>query len=147
MSFFGFVYEEIDFIPNYFTTSPIDARTQWNNFHSLTNPAYYHILPSIIAIFSIVVVWFYKQHLLKRQIKKLKTASIIIVLINILTGIAVTQINDKLFFELPIENAATVINLAITWAILNFIRLFLTAICIIVLVKMFSINLIIDNQN
>lgn len=141
MSLFGFVYEGIDFIPNYFGTSPIEAKMQWNNFHSITNPAYYHIPPSAIAIVAIIMIWFYRRHLLTQNIRKLKTVSILIVLINILTGIAVTQINDKLYFEMPIEHSETVKNLAITWAILNFIRLVLTALCTITLVKMFSIKL------
>lgn len=145
MSFFGFVYEEIDFIPNYFSKTPMEAKIQWNSFHSLTNPAYYHIPPSIIAIFSIAIIWFYNQLLSNRQIRILKTVSIIIILINILTGIAVTQINDKLFFEIPIENSETVKRLATIWAILNFIRLSFTAICTIMLIKMFSIKLIIIN--
>ena len=69
MSFFGFVYEEIDFIPNYLSLTPIEAKIHWNSFHSLTNPAFYHIPPSIIAIFSITMIWFYKQHLSNRKIK------------------------------------------------------------------------------
>lgn len=142
MSFFGFVYEEIDFIPNYFSTTPIEAKAHWNSFHSLTNPAYYHILPSLIAIFSVVAIWFYKAYLSKRQIRKLRIVSIAIILINVLTVIAVTQINDKLYFEIPIESSETVKSLATIWAILNFIRLVLTAICTIMLIKMFSIDLI-----
>jgi hypothetical protein len=142
MSFFGFVYEEIDFIPNYFSQTPMEAKIQWNSFHSLTNPAYYHIPPSIIAIFSITMIWFYKQHLSNRQIRKLRVVSIMIIIINILTGIAVTQINDKLYFETPVNNSETVKGLATTWAILNFIRILSTAICTIILVKMFSIKLI-----
>lgn len=146
MSFFGFVYEEIDFIPNYFSKTPMEAKIQWNSFHSLTNPAYYHIPPSIIAIFSITVIWFYNQYLSKRQIGKLRVVSILILLVNILTGIAVTQINDKLYFEIPVDNSETVKDLATIWAILNFIRIFFTAICTIMLVKMFSIKLIINNS-
>lgn len=146
MSFFGFIYEEIDFIPNYFGATPTEAKIQWSSFHSLTNPAYYHIPPSIVAIFCIAMIWFYKQHLSDSQLKKLKIASVVTILINILTGIAVTQINDKLYFGTSINNSETVKNLAIIWATLNFIRLSLVAVCIVLLVKMFSIRLIINNK-
>lgn len=146
MSFFGFVYEEIDFIPNYFSKTPMEAKIQWNSFHSLTNPAYYHIPPSIAAILSITVIWFYKKYLSNRQIRILKVASIMIILINILTGIAVTQINDKLYFDMSVDSSETVKRLATIWAVLNFIRLSFTAICAILLMKMFSIKLIINKS-
>lgn len=140
MSLFGFVYEEIDFIPNYFTANPIEAKIQWSNFHSVTNPAHYHIPASIGAIFSIIAIWFYKQQLSNQQRRNLKTASVMIILINIVTGIAVTQINDKLYFAAPVDNAEMVRNLAVIWATLNFIRLSCAAICTTALVKMFSMS-------
>lgn len=144
MSFFGFVYEEIDFIPNYFGIAPLEAQIQWSGFHSLTNPAYYHIPPSIVAIFGLGMIWFYRSDLTKLQLRKLKIASVITILINILTGIAVTQINDKLYFGTTMNSSETIKNLAIIWGVLNFIRLSFVAICIVVLVKMFSIKLIIN---
>ena len=69
-----------------------------------------------------------------------------IILINILTGMAVTQINDKLYFNLPVNDSESVKDLAKIWAILNFIRLSFTAICTVILVKMFSIKLVINSS-
>lgn len=146
MSFFGFVYEQIDFIPNYLSTTPIEAKMHWTSFHSITNPAYYHIPASIVAICCIAVIWYYRQHLSETQIRKLRVASLLTILVNILTGIAVTQINDKLYFGTQINNSETVKNLAIVWATLNFIRLFFVALCTVKLVKMFSIGLIITEE-
>lgn len=142
MSFFGFVYEQIDFIPNYLGATPIEAKMHWNNFHSITNPAYYHIPASIIAICCIAVIWYYRQYLTKTQIRKLRVVSLLTILVNVLTGIAVTQINDKLYFGTQIDNSETIKSLAIVWGVLNFIRLSFVAICAVLLVKMFSISLI-----
>jgi hypothetical protein len=145
MSFFGFVYEEIDFIPNFFNSHPIESKLNWNSFHSITNPSHYHILPAICCIFSLTIIWFNKHHIALQQISKLKVASILVIIVNILTGIAVTYINDKLYFNKTVEST-TLKNLAIAWATLNFVRITLTAIYTVILMKMFSIKLII-NQN
>ena len=146
MSFFGFVYEQIDFIPNYFGLSPINAKIQWTSFHSITNPAFYHILPSIVTVFCVLMLWFYKHNLLIHQLRKLKIVSALVIVINILTGIAVTQINEKLYFDTSIIETKEVKNLAISWTLLNFSRLSLVAICIKILVKMFSIKLITNKK-
>ncbi len=141
MSFFGFVYEEIDFVPNYFTSSPAEAKMSWSEFHSLTTPAYYHILPSIIAIMCVVALWFYKRNLTDNQIRKLKIASLSTLLVNILTGIAVTQINNKLYFGEPIGDSETIKTFATIWGILNFLRLSFVAISTMAFLKFFSINI------
>lgn len=146
MSFYGFVYEEIDFIPNFFNSHPIESKLHWNSFHSITNPSYYHILPSICCMFSLAIIWFFRRHLESQQISKLKAASIFVVIVNILTGIAVTLINDKLYFEKTVE-PTTLKNLAMVWATLNFIRITLTAIHTAILMKMFSIKLIIKQNS
>lgn len=145
MSFFGFVYEAIDFIPNYFGPAPIEAQIQWRSFHSLTNPAYYHLPPSVIAIGCIAIVWIYRHCLSVGQLRLLKIASVATILVNILTGIAVTQVNDKLFFGTQFSNSEMVTNLALTWAILNLIRLSFAASCSVALMKMFSISLTTNN--
>lgn len=146
MSFFGFVYEAIDFIPNYFGTASIEAQMHWRSFHSLTNPAYYHIFPSIITICCIVMVWIHRHYLSSDQLRLLKIASVATILVNISTGIAVTQLNDKLYFGTQFNNAETVRNLALIWGILNLIRLSFAAICSVSLLKTFSIHLITNNK-
>ena len=146
MGFFGFLYEEIDFIPNYFI-NPLNAKIHWNQFHVYTNPAHYHIIPSIVAIICLIALWFYNQNFSIVQTKKLKIVSINTVLINCITGIAVLFINNKLFFDEPVNNSQILILLAVTWAILNMMRLILLGLNIIYLMKFFQINLVLKGKN
>ncbi len=126
MSFFGYLYEQIDFIPNYFYGSRQDeASLHWSKFHQLTNPAFYHILPAILAILCIINLWIRKDFLNKFQRKSLILISILTVITNLLTSLAVTQINDQLFFGQNIDNKTNLKVLALLWSGINASRLIL----------------------
>ena len=141
MSFFGYVYEEIVDVPNFFGSSPTNAKVLWTTYHTVTNPIHYHGFVTIVALIALVIIWFYKEGLDSHQIKKLKLATITFVIANILTIIAVTQLNNKLYFGDPINDAQVVITLASSWAILNLIRAITVFICVVSLLQMFNITI------
>lgn len=141
MSFFGYVYEAIVDVPNMFGASPTDAKQMWTAYHSLTNPIHYHILPAMGAILGLAILWRYRSRLSSEQQKKLNIAIFTTIFANILTGIAVTQLNNRLYFGNPIDEPIVVINLAIAWSLVNFIRLLIVLICIISLLKIFNFTL------
>lgn len=130
MSFFGYLYEQIDFIPNYLVgVGYQNASLHWSNFHQVTNPAYYHILPACVAIVCIISIWRQKRTLSNAQHKALLLITIVTVLTNVLTTLAVTQINDQLFFGQSLENTTDIKTLALQWSILNILRLLFLFIC------------------
>lgn len=141
MSFFGYVYEQIVFVPNMFSSSPTESKMLWTNYYTSTNPGHYHILVTVLALIAFIVLWIYRQGLGAQQSKRLKAATIMFVIANILTGIAVTQINNKLYFGGPINEAQVVLSLATSWALLNLMRAIAVFICIVSLLKIFQITL------
>lgn len=130
MSFFGYLYEQIDFIPNYLAgAGHQNASLHWSNFHHVTNPAYYHILPACVTILCLVSIWKHKRILSSVQHKTLLLITVLTVLTNVLTTLAVTQINDQLFFGQSLENAIDIKALALLWSMLNILRLLFLFIC------------------
>lgn len=129
MSFFGYLYEQIDFIPNYFVDNSIESAVHWSTFHQLTNPAYYHILPSAVSLVCLALLWAKKKNLTHTQSKAVIRLFIFMILINLLTTVAVTTINDTLFFAQQLENLTSMKTEAIKWSLLNVSRLILLYFC------------------
>ncbi len=146
MSFFGFLYEQIDFIPNYFF-SPLSSKIHWSQFHLFTNPAHYHVIHSLFSISCLIVLWIYNQNFNVIQIKKLKIISLNTLLVNCITGIAVNFVNNKLFFDEPVSNAEALVFLASIWAILNMLRLIFLGLNIFYLMAFFRVDLVLNETN
>lgn len=128
MSFFGYLYEQIDFIPNFLIGDIEQISFYWNKFHHITNPAYYHILPAIVTVFCVFYLWSKKNKFTKIQYKSLIFITTLTILTNVLTVVAVTQINNQLYFN---DNYSSDFKeLAIKWSLINFLRLILIFICI-----------------
>lgn len=146
MCFFGYVYEEIVDIPNIlFSDNSIKVNELWSNYHIITNPAHYYGFITSIGIISLILLWINKKVLSEVDFKKLKIASGLIILATIITTIAVTQINDFVFFGKPLEQSQNLHSLSIIWSILNFIRLSFTFLATLKLLSIFKITLSIKN--
>lgn len=130
MSFFGYLYEQIDFIPNYLlANNPKEISVYWSKFHYIVNPAHYHILPATLTLFCLLYIWINRKRLNKLQYKSLILVTTLIIIVNILTVIAVFQINDKLYFSKEVNNQINLKWLAIVWSFINIIRLLILFIC------------------
>jgi hypothetical protein len=132
MSFFGYLYEQIDFIPNFFSENPAEKQQHWKMFHQLTNPAYYHIFPALVSLACLVPLWITNQEATRKQ---LIVASSAVFLINLFTAIAVLNINDTLYFGNQLESDAAIRQLAVIWSVINSLRLIFIYIAFRALVK------------
>ena len=120
--FFGNLYEEIVLTPNQLTDS-YRKIIHWQGFFTLTNPVYYYIPFTQLAVL-VPILLFYKSDdaLEKRMLKK---ASIFGILAIIITIIIVTQVNMKLFFG-DVEKFKNELHLlTIIWLMGNAVRLYL----------------------
>lgn len=141
MCFFGYVYEEIVDIPNMiFSAQAGEVNRSWANYHEVTNPVHYYGLVSTLGIISLILIWANKKHLSKINFKKVKIATALIGGATLLTIIAVTQINDFVFFNKPIEGAYTLGQLSIIWAVINLMRLSLTFFAVLKLISVFKVS-------
>lgn len=124
MWFFGNLYEAIVIVPNMLTNSILKAKL-WQDFFETTNPAYFYIPFSPIAVLTTLFLYIKtpkKNTTLKRKLK----LSTIFGLIALGLGIVIiTQINLKLFFGEVEKISASAHYLAVLWNILNVIRVLL----------------------
>ncbi len=121
-AFFGNLYEEIVLIPNHFT-NPSVVLAAYHRYFVLSNPTYYFVPITQIAIVVVVVLFFKSQE--GKQKKLLKKAVIFCLLSVVVTGFIVTQINLKLFSPQFIQQTEMLYTLSIMWLIGNTLRMIL----------------------
>ena len=118
----GLVYEQLVFIPNYFSSDPTAIKYAFSGFHVLSTPLTFHALFSALLVFGLVLVvrdW----HSTSRRCV---TGVLICVLAaGSLTAVAVMRINDALFFDAPVSG--DIRRLAWAWSLLNLARIGLLA--------------------
>lgn len=119
MILFGLIYEQIVFIPNYLIPFKENKSQLFNDFHSTTNPIHYHALPSIIAIFCLVIFWFNKS--ISKKIKF--TLSFCVFTLLASTFYVINFVNGYLFFNKILPENVSFFGLALEWSIVNFVRI------------------------
>jgi hypothetical protein len=124
--FFGNLYEGVVIAPNMLIDS-IQKIKHWQAFFTITNPIFFYIPISPVAVLMIVLVYF-KTAADKTMLKKhLKRATISVLLAFVLGIVIITQINLKLFFGDVEKYSTDIYKMALLWNILNLFRLgFLT---------------------
>lgn len=124
--FFGNLYEGVVIAPNMLYDSVSKIR-DWQDFFEITNPVYFYIPVSPLAVFVIVFLYFKTSRdnaALKRHLKY----AIIFGLPAFGLGIVIiTQINFKLFFGDIQKYTAVTHRLSVLWNCLNIARVLLLA--------------------
>lgn len=121
-AFFGNLYEEIVLIPNHFT-NPSAVLAAYHRYFVFSNPTYYFVPLTQLAIV-VVVVLFFKSHEGKQK-ELLKRAVIFCLLSVVVTGFIVTQINLKLFSPQLVQQTEMLYTLSVMWLIGNTLRMIL----------------------
>jgi hypothetical protein len=137
MWFFGNLYEAVVIGPNMLGNSDVKMRA-FRDFFTSTNPAFFYIPVSQLAV--LISIFLYlktpkDKHILKRTLLR---AVIVLVIAMIITIYLVTQINIKLFFGDEILSLQQMTNLAVTWNILNIVRILLAAVALGYIFKAWS---------
>lgn len=135
MMVFGFLYEEIVDVPNLIGAHGREAQALWNAYHWLTNPIHFYVVPGIVVELSLLFLWLRRRALPSADRARLMTALGGHVGTAVLTGIAVTQINNHLYFGPPIDDPARVRFLAVTWFVVNAVRIVSTAVTTVSLTR------------
>jgi hypothetical protein len=120
---FGFVYEEIVDVPNMIGSRGGQAQGLWDPYHWLTNPVHYYAVIALPAIACLALLWHRRHELPPADRRRLHTAIGGHAVLAVTTGIAVTLINDTLYFGPPIGDPNRVRVLALTWFTVNGIRI------------------------
>ena len=126
MWFFGNLYEAIVITPNILENS-IQRLHSFQAFFVVTNPVFFYVPISQLAIIAIVIVYFKTPVRMIELKRKLKRAVIFLLIAFVLSIYIITQINMKLFFGDLEKYASEVPTKALLWNILNIIRLILLA--------------------
>lgn len=134
---FGFLYEEIVDVPNMIGVRAAEAQALWDPYHWLTNPVFYYALIALPAPASLAYLWLKRAGLSPANQARLRVAIGGHLAMGILTMIAVTQINNIIYFGPPIGDPARVRLLASTWFVLNAARILATAVTTTKLVSIF----------
>ena len=126
MWFFGNLYEAIVIAPNMLNQSLLKTDL-WQKFFTMTNPAFFYIPISPIAILTTILLFFKTPNDKTKQKNHLKRATIFGLCAFILGVYIITQINFKLFFGDINELSDNAHRLSVLWNLLNGVRvLFLT---------------------
>lgn len=134
MWFFGNLYEGIVLAPNQLVDT-IRKLEIWNDYFTLTNPIFYFVPITHIAVIVIWVLVFSKGINMESR-RSLKRAAALLFAAEIVTIYIVLQLNLNLFFSDQFDQDA--INKVIQWNILNATRVILVGI---------SLGLIFKGQN
>ncbi|CCH52666.1 hypothetical protein BN8_01681 [Fibrisoma limi BUZ 3] len=135
MWLFGNVYEAIVDAPN-LTASPAAARQCWLDYHSVTNPIFYHIPNTPIGFLTLIVAWWRgKKSLPPNAQKWLTWATLGSLGAVLLTVYVVTQINLRLYFGGPNPDNADVLDLANQWIVLNLLRIAFEVVTVVYLFR------------
>ncbi len=120
--FFGNLYAEIVLAPNQLTNS-YEALKNWQGYSTITNPIYYYVPFTQIAVCAICFLYIKSKD--KAEKALLKRASIFGLLSIAITAIIVTQLNIKLFFGDLDKYKEQIYTLSVIWLIGNAVRLYL----------------------
>lgn len=135
--FFGNLYEEIVMIPNQLV-NPHDALHAYQNYFKISNPIYYFVPFTQLAVVVICILYFCCGDAKQKQL--LKKAAVFGVLSLLVTAIIVTQINVKIFsldFE---EHHESLFNLSLLWMVGNAFRMYLTGSALYFTLKTFVLR-------
>ncbi len=127
MMLFGFLYEEVVDVPNLMGSRAREAQALWGPYHWFSNPTYYFGLAGMAGLFSLLFLWLKRRELSSADRARLLVAIAGHAATAVLTVIAVTNINNHLYFGPPIGDPARVRLLAVTWFVLNAARIAATA--------------------
>ena len=119
-AFFGNLYEEIVLVPNHLT-NPSAVLSAYHRYFVLSNPVYYFVPVTQLAIVVVVILFFKSED--GRQKELLKKAVIYCLLSVVVTAFIVTQINLKLFSPEFVPYADELYTLSIMWLVGNTLRM------------------------
>ena len=123
MWFFGNLYEEIVDTPNLLAHA-VEARAMWRQYHALTNPVYYHVPNTLVALAVLALVHACgRQHFTSEGARFFKRATAFSLLGVGLTVAIVTTLNFSLFLGTQLLPAPSIQWLVLTWLIGNGLRL------------------------
>ncbi len=126
MWFFGNLYEAIVIAPNLLNESLLKADL-WQRFITMTNPVFFYIPISPIAMLTTILLFFKTSNDKTKQKYHLRRATIFGLCAFILGFYIIIQINFKLFFGNINELSGNAHHLSVLWNLLNGVRvLFLT---------------------
>jgi hypothetical protein len=128
--FFGNLYEGVVIAPNMLKNS-VQKMQDWQSFFSITNPVFFYIPITPVAVF-IIVFLFLRTPKENAALKShLKRATIFGLLALVLGVFIITQINFKLFFGDIKKYSAAAYSLSVLWNSCNAIRVALLAITLL----------------
>ncbi|MFD7916366.1 hypothetical protein ACFV30_37650 [Streptomyces sp. NPDC059752] len=136
--FFGFLYEAIVDVPNMLGARAVQAQALWDPYHWLTNPGFYYTIVGMPALVSLVLLLRRRTRLSLAGRVRLRASTGCHLVMMALTTIAVTQINDTLYFGAPIGDLGRVHFLAGAWFLVNAARISVTAVVIANLMKIYT---------
>ena len=117
--FFGNLYEEIVMVPNHLT-NPLDVLTAYHRYFVLSNPTYYFVPLTQLAILVVFLLDFKAND--ERQKRFLRKATIFGALSLVVTAFIVTQINLKLFSSDINQYQNALFDLSVFWLLGNGLR-------------------------
>lgn len=120
--FFGNLYEQIVLAPNQLTNS-YQALKNWQGYFTVTNPIYYYVPFTQVAVLVVCYLYFKTTRASEKQL--LKKAGLFGLLSIVATVFIVTQLNLKLFFGDIDKHRHEIYALSVLWLIGNTLRLYL----------------------
>jgi hypothetical protein len=124
--FFGNLYEGIVITPNLLTDS-VKKMYYWQQFFTITNPAFFYIPLVPMAIVTTFFIYF-KTTKEKSVLKRNLAYAVIFLALALGSGIfIITQINLKLFFGNIEKFSPDIHQLSVLWNVFNIIRVILLA--------------------
>lgn len=137
--FFGNLYEELVIVPNQLADTTI-ALGHWQAFFKFSNPMYYYVPLTQLAI---LIIWYlYFRASSDDEKNWLGKASLFGLLSILITVAIVTQINLKLFFgNLSEYQDQELYKLSVIWLIGNLIRIFFVGNTFYYLHKVYSLRI------
>jgi hypothetical protein len=127
MEFAGLLYEQLVFLPNFFTGQAANTATAFSEVFQSTNPALYHAFFSTL-IFAHILVVRAKVETNKRSYVVPFCACVGLLLVS--SGVAVTLLNPPLYFGTDAPSGLSIETLAQLWGVVNAIRLICLALCL-----------------
>lgn len=127
MCLFGYVYEQVVDVPNMWGSDPAAAKKMWTDYHTISNPEYYYILVTTIGLIAVIYLWVKRNKIIPADKKHARNALVLVILTNICTGIAVSNINNRLYFGTVAMTPGAITKLAALWSIVNSMRILFVA--------------------
>ena len=127
MEFAGLFYEQLVFLPNFFTSQAAMTAAAFSEIFQFANPGLYHAVFSTL-IFAHILVVRGKIGTKKRSYVVPFYACVGFLLVS--TGIAVTLLNPPLYFGADAPSGMSIETLAQFWGATNAIRIICLASCL-----------------